>query len=64
MGNYDEFSETSRSSMLASIRSSIILIAGVGLFILLVFIFINMVTSWSQNFGQNTSQNSSVSSVE
>ena len=63
MENYDEFSETSRSSMLASIRSSVILIAGVGLFILLVFVFINMVTSWSQKLGSNVPSDPTVSSV-
>ena len=64
MGNYDEFSDINRSSMLASIRSSVILIAGIGLFILLIFAFINMVTTWSQRIGQGTSQNSSVSSAQ
>jgi len=64
MENHDEFSDINRSSMLASIRSSVILIAGIGLFILLIFAFINMVTTWSQNFGQNTSQNDNVTSAK
>jgi len=55
MGNNDEFSETNRSSSAASVRFSLVLIAVVGLFVLSVFAFINMVTTWSSNLKQSTS---------
>lgn len=64
METYDEFADINRNSTLNSIKSSLILIAGVGLFILLVFVFINMVTTWSQKIGQNRGNNPALLSAQ
>ena len=52
MATNDEFADIRKSNLSSSLKSSLILIVGIGLFVVIIYVLINMVTTWSQKIGR------------